>query len=273
MKKKAEIPRYRIGEYARYMGVTPDFLKHYEQFHLISSETMENGYRYYPFYQSSKLLECMKLRNYGVPIRDMGALLNDDDAETAHAKLSQRISEIEKQIAFHQAILEEYRQFSEWMERMHGKTEDWYVTECEEMYFLPHSNQYDFLEDDRIYSILKNWVSFMPMVKSCMEIRQPGGRDYSWGLIVPASFAQKHKIPINGAVKQLPAKKTLFCDFRTELYRSADSKTLPRDFLAQKHLKQLGLKTTGSLYKILLMYNHIHNDTMQENGYFMVPLE
>ena len=65
MKEKKDIKQYRIGDYAHYMGVTSDFLKHYEQFHLISSEVMENGYRYYPFYQSSKLLECMKLRNYG----------------------------------------------------------------------------------------------------------------------------------------------------------------------------------------------------------------
>ena len=113
----------------------------------------------------------------------------------------------------------------------------------------------------------------MPMVKSCMEIRQPGGKDYSWGLIVPASFAQKYKIPTNGAVRQLPAKKTLFCDFRAEIYSSTDSKTLPRDYPAQKRLKQLGLKAAGSLYKILLMYNHINSNTMQENGYFMAPLE
>lgn len=273
MEKKGNIPRYRIGEYARYMGVTPDFLKHYEQFHLISSETMENGYRYYPFYQSGKLLECMKLRNYGVSIRDMEVLLNDDDAETAHARLGQRVHEIEKQIAFHQAILEEYRRFSAWMERMHDKTEDWYVAECEEMYFLPHSNQYDFLDDDRIYSVLKSWVSFMPMVKSCMEIRTLGEKDYSWGLIVPAAFAEIHEIPINGIVRRLPKRKTLFCDFRSKIYRQTDSRTLPRDDLAEERLKKLGLSHTGSIYKVLLMYNHVNSDTMQENGYFIVPVE
>ncbi len=42
MKEKKDIKQYRIGDYAHYMGVTSDFLKHYEQFHLISSEVMEN---------------------------------------------------------------------------------------------------------------------------------------------------------------------------------------------------------------------------------------
>lgn len=273
MKEKHDIKRYRIGDYAHYMGVTPDFLKHYEQFHLISSEVMENGYRYYPFYQSSKLLECMKLRNYGVSIRDMEVLLNDDDPKSAHARLGLRIQEIEKQIIFHQAILEEYQQFSQWIERMSGRTEDWHVEEREEMYFLPHSKQYDFLEDKRIYAILKNWVSFMPMVKSCMEIGSLDGEDYSWGLIVSASFADKHGIPVNGAVKKLAKRKTLFCDFCAKISDIQSEKTPPWNFEVTKRLDQLGLKPMGAIYKVLLMYNHINSEIMQENGFFMVPVE
>ena len=73
---------YRIGDYAKYLGVTPDFLKHYEQFRFVSSETKGNGYRYYPFGQSYKILECMRLRNYGMSLRDIDVALVDDDPET-----------------------------------------------------------------------------------------------------------------------------------------------------------------------------------------------
>lgn len=31
MADSSEHKLYRIGDYARYMGVTPDFLKHYEE--------------------------------------------------------------------------------------------------------------------------------------------------------------------------------------------------------------------------------------------------
>ena len=41
------MPMYSIGDYAKYLGVTPDFLKHYEQFRIVSSKPRENGYRYY----------------------------------------------------------------------------------------------------------------------------------------------------------------------------------------------------------------------------------
>ena len=57
MENQKDLKPYRIGEYARYMGVTPDFLKHYEQFGLITPSVAENGYRYYPFRESSRLLD------------------------------------------------------------------------------------------------------------------------------------------------------------------------------------------------------------------------
>ena len=46
------------------MGVTPDFLKHYEECGLLDVHHRENGYRYFNFDQCSRILEYMRLRNY-----------------------------------------------------------------------------------------------------------------------------------------------------------------------------------------------------------------
>lgn len=40
---------YRIGDFAKYLGVTSDFLKHYEEAGLIDVVQRASGYRYYPF--------------------------------------------------------------------------------------------------------------------------------------------------------------------------------------------------------------------------------
>lgn len=39
--------QYRIGDFAKYLGVTPDLLKHYEDMGIIQSIRSESGYRYY----------------------------------------------------------------------------------------------------------------------------------------------------------------------------------------------------------------------------------
>ena len=51
--KQPKSPRtnYHIGEFAEYMGVTPDFLKHYEECDLLDVHHRENGYRYFNFDQ------------------------------------------------------------------------------------------------------------------------------------------------------------------------------------------------------------------------------
>lgn len=68
---KTSRTNYRIGEFAEYMGVTPDFLKHYEECGLLDVHHSENGYRYFNFDQSSRILEYMRLRNYGVTVKEM----------------------------------------------------------------------------------------------------------------------------------------------------------------------------------------------------------
>ena len=53
-----EIREYRIGEFAKYLGVTPDLLKHYEDQGIIRPSRSDSGYRYYPFNTTMLLIEC-----------------------------------------------------------------------------------------------------------------------------------------------------------------------------------------------------------------------
>ena len=68
---------YRIGELSKYLGVTPDFIKYYEKEGLITSIS-ENSPKLYPFNQSSKILECIKLKNLGFTAKEMQDYLFSD---------------------------------------------------------------------------------------------------------------------------------------------------------------------------------------------------
>lgn len=62
--------RYRIGDFARELGVTPDFLKYCEKHGYLTPQTELNGYRYYDFASSAPVIEYMKLRNQGFTARE-----------------------------------------------------------------------------------------------------------------------------------------------------------------------------------------------------------
>ena len=269
------MPMYRIGDYAKYLGVTPDFLKHYEQFRFVSSETKGNGYRYYPFGQSYKILECMRLRNYGMSLRDIDVALVDDDPDTLMEKLDARVCAIEQQIRFEQAIVQEHRQMREWYAQMKDKDEDWFVAQSEEMLFLPHTSRRNFLKDSRIYDILGDWLALMPLVKSCMRVPMPTDfssplEDYAWGLLVPASVAEAFSLPLNDAVLRLPPRKTFFYHFSGKTWPQLN----PQDLLhsgVYKKLSELSLSPTDDIYMTMYMYTHINSDSLRF-GYYAVPI-
>ena len=269
-------PQYRIGDYAKYLGVTPDFLKHYEQFRIVSSEQKDNGYRYYPFGQSYKILESMRLRGYGLPLRDIDAALIDEDAETVMDRLDRRVDDIEKHILLEQAVVHEHRSLQAWFKQMEGKEEDWNVSMSEEMLFLPHTSRRNFLKDPRIYEILGDWLALMPMVRSSMCVPNPQEeagplRDYAWGLLVPAETAQAFSLPVNDAVRRLPPRKTFFYHFNGKAWPQLN----PQDLLQSgvyKKMSQLGLTPAGDIYMTMHMYTRINSDSLRY-GYYAAPRE
>ena len=188
MKQHPDKPLYRIGDYARFMGVSTDLLKHYEKLGLIRSETAGNGYRYYSFQQSAALLDCMRLQNYGLALNEMHAALYECSFGEVKALLADKISEMEKQLRFQQLVINEHRRIAQWMEMMEAQETRLLITESEPIYFLPQSTRRDFIEDERITELLPAWVDAMPMVKSCRLIPdETSGQLPSWGLAVTQS--------------------------------------------------------------------------------------
>lgn len=74
-KKAADCRQYRIGDFARYLGVTAEFLKHYQESGLLDVTQRASGYRYYGFDQSARILQYLRLRNYGLSVKEMGPFL------------------------------------------------------------------------------------------------------------------------------------------------------------------------------------------------------
>ena len=220
MKHQDDIPLYRIGDYAHFMGVSTDLLKHYEKLNLIHSETARNGYRYYSFQQSAALLECMRLQNYGLSLREMHSALYESSFGDIKMLLDDKIDDMEKRLRFQQLVIDEHRRISQWMEMMQDRVTHITIKESESIYFLPQSRQRDFIQDERITALLPAWVDAMPMVKSCRMIPDASsGQLPSWGLAVTQSQLEALQLPLNDAVQRIDGGPFVHAHFR---HRIAD---------------------------------------------------
>ena len=52
--------KYSIGKFAKYSGVTPDFIKYYEKHHIMIPSVEPNGYRSYEMPDFAILIEYIR---------------------------------------------------------------------------------------------------------------------------------------------------------------------------------------------------------------------
>lgn len=259
---------YRIGDYARFMGVSTDLLKHYEKCGLLKSVVADNGYRYYPFQASVSLLECMRLQSYGLSLREVHELLHNATFDTVQRTLDQRTAEIEKQLRFQQLLIDEHRQISSWMSMMQDCCLRVAVKEVEPVLFLPQSQLRDFITDKRISELLPTWIDAMPLVKSCcFSSNGPDSPQRSWGLAIRESAAKALQLPVNDVVKHIAGGRYIHVHFR---HTQTPQEPLPLDAVRQAFAAH-GVPPESPVLHFALM-SLCPDDQRSTCGWFCAPL-
>ena len=264
---------YRIGEFAKYLGVTPDLLKHYEDQGIIQPSRSESGYRYYPFNTTMLLIECIRLRNYGMTLREIREILTAHrmDSALVDRRLSENVEHMKEEILLDEALAEDYESFLHWAESLKGQNYDWDIRWSRPMCFLPHTDRYDFLQDPRIYEILKVWMSYIPIVKSSMKAERDGR--ITWGLLVEEQMLRRLHLPVNDIVEQLPSYKVFYYKFRGPLMHSSSENFDSPDPPAFQALHTLNLEPLSTYFRTTLMPADWQQDIGLQYGYYAIPIK
>ena len=264
--------QYRIGDYAKYLGVTPDLLKHYEEMGIIQSQRSDSGYRYYPFYTTTLLIECIRLRNYGLTLREIQKSLvaHTLDNEQMDQLFTRKTELLAEEIQLNEALIDDYAAFQRWKRPLEVGDSDWEIRWSKPMYFLPHTDGDDFLHDPRIYEILNHWMSLIPIVKSSMRV-EPDGR-ITWGFLAAEEDVARMHLPLNDAVTHLPSRKIFCYKYRAPVKRMDQEVNDRADHPAFQRLRTLGLEPEGSYYRTSMMPADWRKDLSYHYGYYAIPL-
>jgi DNA-binding transcriptional MerR regulator len=94
---------YRIGELARAAGVTVRALHHYDSLGLLSpSERTQGGHRLYTARDVERLYRLLALRGLGLPLEEIGPLLEDGDGVTGTVR--RHLERVEQQLGALRAL-------------------------------------------------------------------------------------------------------------------------------------------------------------------------
>ena len=172
---------YAIGDFAKKAGVSTHFLKFYEEKGILHPRVQENGYRYYDIRDASLVLECFRMKNMGLSVRQIEKGINDCTEQEAEM-LQQRENVLQSQLHEQQMHLQGLQNLRVALRLC--EQGEWSVRTVPDVWYLPHTIGKEFVQDSRIYDQLPQWLDWMPVVTSAQIAR---GNDahaerMEWGL-------------------------------------------------------------------------------------------
>lgn len=177
---------YRIGEFAKRMGVSPHFLKYYEESGILRPDTHENRYRFYNMWDASIILECKRMKNMGFSVKESHKIITDSTAADLEQMLQTHADTLSAEVGRKQMALEALQKMRADLRLC--QTMEWQICPSRPVWFLPHTEEQAFISDAGTYSQLESWVDAMPVVRSAQRLTwdDDGQWHLEWGFTVPA---------------------------------------------------------------------------------------
>lgn len=178
--------KYKIGEFAKIVGVTPDFIKHYENYGLLKPEISDSGYRYYDFKDAIYFFEFFKYKKWGYSIKEMMEVMQKDSIEEHMKSLLKQSEVVKKNMCIEDMMLVDCKGNQE---RFVEHLNEWYIMPKFKGYYIHHSTNEEIVDDFESNTMLKNMLDCFPITKECVvaTVDDNGNLDENeyWGFFMP----------------------------------------------------------------------------------------
>lgn len=232
-------------------GVSAHFLKFYEEKGILHPKVQENGYRHYDIRDASLVLECRRMKNMGLSVKEVEKGINDCTPEQM-----QQLAAQEKVLL---AQLQEQQLHLQGLQNLRAALrfcaqEEWSVHTVPDVWFLPHTLNREFVQDNRIYDQLPGWLDWMPLVTSAQVVRctTEGQLLAEWGLGVEQDEAELIYLEPGAPARLLPMGRVLemYCSW-DESNEDGEKQMYQR---CMTRAQQLNLVPTDTLFRKVFCY-------------------
>jgi len=275
--------RYKIGEFAKNLGVSAGFLKHHEKYGLLKPQVAESGYRYYEFHQAMQVVQCIRLQSMGFTSKEISGILNHTASEDMPSLFQKK----------RDMIVRKYRLYREMLQYLDylsdrgadcpagARSGDWSIVRPGAFYYVENASQGEFTGNEEQYEAALRWNDYMPMVETCarFECVNPEpclGSVGQWhmGLRIARDVAERLDVFCNGAVKLVEPKKCLVYYVRERRKRNLGNRDRALSLILEEPLdicREHGFKVAGDIYSVQMFCS-----TAQDENYMqemvMVPV-
>ncbi len=263
--------RYKIGDVAKILGISPDLLRYYEKKGVVKPvKDQANDYRYYEPWDINFLIDCLWYKNFGFGIEQVARIVSKSSYEDIIAMMEDKDGEIEAAIRRQELLLRRARQYLEEVRRaksLLGKCDLVYSPEI-----VRYLNRYNFIYDNskELQDLSHQWLQYMPLTHRCFEIGQADLENktdnYAWGFSLDMEYVKELQVPLKAPVVHLPSEPSIHSVFTS----SGKNAFTPRHLkFIMDYAREQGLTVAGNA-RGNLVCSVLENDKL--TGYFEVWL-
>jgi len=241
---------YKIGEFARNLGVSTGFLKHHESYGLLKPQVAESGYRYYELYQANQAFQCVRLQSMGFTSKEISDILEHSAGLDIPSLFDVKTEEIRQKAAFFQELLSYMEQVGQ---SFSGRKTDWGIGRPEPFYYMENVSHGQFEGNEKRYEVARRWNAYMPMVELTTRFERLGDDpqpsslgDWHMGLRIEKPVADRLNIFRNEEVRLVDPGKCLIYRFCGSRKRAGRVQTKPEAALGI--CGEHGFALSGDIY-------------------------
>lgn len=278
---------YKIGEFAKNLGVSAGFLKHHEKYGLLKPEVAESGYRYYEFHQAMLVVQCIRLQNMGFTSKEISEILNHTISADMRQLFEEKREIITGKYRFYQEMLRYLDQLSgsgEEREEAEAGREggEWSILRPEPFYYVENACEGQFAGNEERYEAALRWNEYMPMVETCSRFERTGSApclssvgQWYMGLRISKGAADRLNIFRNGETRLVEPEKCLVYHVRERRKRNLESPEKAVELILEEPLKlcrRHGFAVAGDIYSAQRFCSTAQAENYMEEV-VMIPVE
>jgi DNA-binding transcriptional MerR regulator len=272
--------KYKIGDVARILGISPDLIRYYEEKGVVKpGKDPSNNYRYYDTWDINYLIDCLWYKNFGFGIEHIARLVTQTSYDALVKTLEERSEQLRESIKLQELLLQRIEKFTSRLIETKSYVGRFELRENAPFcyYINRHNGEYDKRTDTQELS--RRWLKYMPFTRRYFEIplsAMTGARDdYEWGFSVGMQYIEEFGIEIKPPIIEMTPRYCIHSAFKSTGHRGEEVHTR---FSARKLDFLLDYAKTNGLTPSRGAFGNLACSVMEngeQTGYFEVwmPVE
>ncbi|MFZ7120759.1 MAG: MerR family transcriptional regulator [Eubacteriaceae bacterium] len=241
----------KIGDVSKLLNIPIETIRYYETKHIINPDREENNnFRIYKTWDIFFLIECMKLKSFGLTLKEVNNAINKGSLKYLLNCMNKNEIEMIEKIKYDTLLLEQLQKSKNKLDTITLNQGNYWIQKSPDRYYFycVEGKRDNYKDIDKSNYLLSKWLQFIPFLsgftKISLEDFYNNNDSQKWFYSIEKKYAELFKLEINESVLILPEQYYI-----TTIINAGEKGELTIDLLTPvvDYVKDTGYKINGDI--------------------------